>query len=137
MDEAKGHGAKIGRKREIFIACLLTESNIRNAAKKAGIGENTGWRWLQEPDFQRDYRAARRLVVSQAISQLQQACAEAVVALRQIINDESAPPSARVTAARTVLDTAVRGVELEDLTGRIEALEEVSTLTGGGHLLCR
>ena len=43
--------------------------------------------------------------------------------LRSVMNDCEAPYSTRVTAARTVLDLAIRCVEIDDLTSRIEALE--------------
>jgi len=119
-----GHGEKQTRKQEVFIANLLIEPNIRAAAKKTGIGEATGWRWLQDPIFQEQYREARRQAVSQAISQLQQASTEAVNTLRKIMNDEEAPAASRVTAARTVLDMSLKAVELEDLAQRIEQLEQ-------------
>lgn len=120
----KGHGEKQTRKQEIFIACLLTESSIRAAATKAGIGEATGWKWLQDPAFQEQYREARRQAVSQAISQLQQASTEAVNTLRKIMNDEEAPAASRITAAKIVIDNSLKAVELEDFVPRIEALEQ-------------
>ncbi len=76
-ESSLGHGEKQTRKQEIFIANLLLEPNIRAAAKKTGIGEATGWRWLQDPVFQEQYQSS--IAVSQAISQLQQASAEAVI----------------------------------------------------------
>ncbi|MDD2212178.1 MAG: hypothetical protein PHW39_02885 [Syntrophomonadaceae bacterium] len=118
-----GHGEKRSRKQEIFIAYLLTEPNIREAAKKAGIGEATAFRWMQDSSFQESYRDARRQAVSQAISQLQQASTEAVATLRNIMNDEEAPAASRVTAARSVLDTSLKAIELEDLAQRIDKLE--------------
>jgi predicted negative regulator of RcsB-dependent stress response len=124
MASIKGHGEKASRKREIFIAYLLTEPNIREAAKKAGIGENTGWRWLQDPVFKEAYQEARRAAVSQAIAQLQQASTEAVTTLRKVMADQDATPSSRVTAAKTTLEMALKSVELEDLAQRIQKLEQ-------------
>jgi len=46
-----------------------------------------------------------------------------VVALTDISQDVSCPGSARVSAARTVLELALKGVELEDLAVRVEELE--------------
>ncbi len=120
----KGHGEKASRKREIFIAYLLTEPNIREAAKKAGIGENTGWRWLQDPEFQKEYKEARREAVSQAIAQLQQATTQAVDTLKEVMADTEATPASRVTAAKTTLEMSLKAVEIEDLAQRIEALEQ-------------
>ena len=58
---------------------------------------------------------------------LQAACNVAVVALTDISQDVSCPASARVSAARIVLELALKGVELEDLAVRVEELESQVT----------
>ena len=58
-----------------------------------------------------------------ATPHLQNVAWEAVEALRSIPTDEAAPPGARVSAARSLLDQAQRAVELEDLALRIDQLE--------------
>jgi len=120
----KGHGAKFPRKSQEAIAALLTEPTIRDAAKTAGVGEKTLWRWLQDEDFCQSYREAKRQVVQQAVSRLQRITGEAVDVLRDVMADDTKPPSSRVAAARIVLDTALKFVELEDLEARVEALEK-------------
>jgi DNA-binding MurR/RpiR family transcriptional regulator len=119
----KGHGAKYDRQQEAAIIGLLTKPSIDAAAKHAGISGPTLWRWLQEPGFQAEYRKARRHALGQATAQLQQASSAAVGALKEIIEDKEAPSSARVTAARTVLEVAVKAIEVEDLEVRVQALE--------------
>ena len=83
----------------------------------------TAWRWLKDATFQAAYREARRAVVQQAITQVQHATGEAVETLRAVMQDSEAPASAKVSAAKTILETAVKAVELEDLEARIAALE--------------
>ena len=56
----KGHGEKRSRKTEQFIAALLTESTVEAAARKAGIGDVTAWRWMNDRAFADQYREARR-----------------------------------------------------------------------------
>jgi len=119
----KGHGEKLSRKQEALISALLLAPTLADAAHTAGIGEVTAWRWLKLEAFQTAYREARRQCVQQAIVQVQHATGEAVATLRAIMQDANAPASARVSAAKTVLDTAVKAVELEDLEARIAALE--------------
>ena len=46
-----------------------------------------------------------------------------MLALTDISQDVNCPASARVSAARTVLELALKGVELEDLVVRLEELE--------------
>jgi len=114
---------KMTRKKHIAIAALLDQPTIKKSAEVAGIGEVTLHRWLQDEQFREDYRKARGEVVSQAIARLQKASGEAVDTLRAIMKDDSKPASARVTSARTILDTALKALEIEDLAARIERLE--------------
>ncbi|KJS18569.1 MAG: phage protein [Peptococcaceae bacterium BRH_c4b] len=112
------------RKQEAAIAALLTAPTIAAAAQAVGISEGTLWRWLQLPEFQEKYREAKRQAVAQAIARLQQATTKAVDTLESIMTDDEAPPSSKVTAAKTVLEMAIKGIELEDLAARIETLEK-------------
>jgi hypothetical protein len=126
-----GHGQKLSRKEETAISALLTQGTLAEAASLAGIGEATLRRWLQRDDFQAAYRGARREAVSQAVAHLQRISGEAVEALRTIMNDDQKPSSARVTAARVILELSIKAVELEDLAVRIAALEALSATKGG------
>jgi len=119
----KGHGEKLSRNQERAIAALLVHPTMLKAAAAAGVGEVTLWRWLQIPGFKEQYRLARREAVSQAVGHLQGACSVAVLALTDVAQDVSCPASARVSAARTVLELALKGVELEDLAVRVDELE--------------
>lgn len=105
------------------IAALLASPSIGQAASAVGVGERTLFRWLQDSDFQAAYRAARADALTQATARLTQAAGEAIDTLREVMGDTEAPASARVSAARTVLELAVRAVELEDLVQRVEVLE--------------
>ena len=51
---------------------LLTQRNIEEAAKAAGIAPNTLLNWMKVPEFQKSYREARRAAFGQAIARLQQ-----------------------------------------------------------------
>jgi hypothetical protein len=68
----KGHGAKFGRKKEDAIIALLTQRNTEEAARAIGIGSATLLRWLQIPEFQAAFRAAKWAAYSQSIARLHQ-----------------------------------------------------------------
>ena len=125
-----GHGQKLGRKREQAIAALLSHGTIEAAADAVGIAEVTLRRWMKDSGFRAEYLEARRLAMAQATSQLQQLSSAAANALKAVIEDTSAPHSARVAAARTVFDLGYRGVEIEDLAERIGALEQKAASGG-------
>lgn len=110
-------------KHEKFLSALLASPTIESAAKVAGISESTALRTLKEPAFATVYRDARREVVSHSLTALQGACSEAVQTLRDIATDSEAPASSRVAAAKAILETSIRAVEVDDLAARVETLE--------------
>src|SRR4029453_10303841 len=114
-----GHGEKLTHKQERAIAALLVAPSITAAAQQIGVNENTLLRWLKDAAFQTTYRDARRAVVQHAIVQVQRATGEAVETLRNVMQDSESPASARVSAAKAVLDTAIKAIEVEDLEARI------------------
>jgi phage terminase small subunit len=115
---------KLTRKQEALISALLTAPSLAAAAQQAGLSEVTAWRWLKDATFQAAYREARRAVVQQAIVQVQHATGTAVQTLVAVMQDNESPSSARVSAARSILEMAIRAVEIEDLEARITALEQ-------------
>jgi hypothetical protein len=113
----------ISRQQEKALTALLTCPSITAAAQQCGVAEVTLHRWLKDTAFQAAYREARRVVVQHAIAQVQRATGEAVETLRSVMQDPEAPASARVSAAKAILETAVKGIEIDDLEVRIAALE--------------
>lgn len=54
---------------------------------------------------------------------VRKASSAAVQTLRGVMKDPAARPSARVTAARAVLEMAQKGIELKEVIDRVAALE--------------
>ncbi len=117
----KGHGEKLSRKQEQAIAALLSADSIKAAANICGVSEVSLWRWLQQPQFQTSYRAARRQIVERAVSELQTATSEAVATLRRNLHCENV--NAEIRAAQIIIEQAIKGMELLDLQERLEVLE--------------
>ena len=117
--------AKLTPKQEKAIVALLTHPTVEAAAAVLNISPATIYRWLQDPAFDAAYRQARREAVRQAIARLQQVSGKAVDALLEVIDTEytPAPPAVRVSAAKTILEFALKAIEIEDLQARLEALE--------------
>lgn len=106
------------------IAELLTARTIDEAARRSGVAERTLRRWLDRADFRAALRAEQRGLMQQVTSRLQVASSRAVDALTVVLDDLTAPASARVSAARTVLELAREGVEVEAIAARLDALEQ-------------
>jgi len=118
------NNGRISRTQERAVAALLTCPSVPGAAKKAGVAERSLYRWLGRDDFQAAYRKERRKVVSHAVATIQGAMTEAVSTLQTIMRDDEASASAKVSAARVILDLGLKAVEISDLTERVEVLEK-------------
>jgi len=116
---------KLPPKAEKVLTALLHHGAVRSAAKEAGVSEATVFRYLQDPEFQRRYRAARASVVDAAIALMQRLCSHAVSTLGTVMHDTEAPASARVSAARTILEQSIGGVELTELRQEIEDIKQM------------
>ena len=122
----KGHGAKFERKQEEAIAALLTQRNIEEAAKAAGIAPNTLLNWMKVPEFQTAYREARRAAFGQAIARLQQGTSAAATTLLKTMIDPSTPASVKVRAAEAIFNHAAKAIEIEDIEARVAELERAA-----------
>ena len=132
MSEASsgGHGDQRERA-ELLIAALLTEPTYEKAARAAKISKATVLRRMRDPEFRSAYRAARRDLLEATLGRLQRASTEAVQTLQAALGCRV--PSVRVTAARSILDYALRVGELMDLEERVELLEQRGELDRGGQ----
>lgn len=115
-----------GSKRDKAIMALLTQPTIQEAAKSIGISDTTLWRWMQEEEFSTRYKEAKQLAFNQAMGRLQQVSSIAVDTLQSVMEDETAPPSSRVSAAKTVLELSHKSFEIQELAEKIAELERLA-----------
>jgi hypothetical protein len=108
------------------VLALLEHASVQKAAAAVNISDVTLWRWMQQEEFQRRLRTARRQAYAQSIGRLQQSSAVAVNTLLRVMTDSSAPAASRVRAARAVLKHAAWAIEIEDLNWRVTDLERAA-----------
>ena len=115
--------AELTPEEERALEALLSHTTQAEAAEACGLSAKTLRLWLRtKPHFLAAYREARREVMRMCSARLQAATVKAVQTLEAVM-DEKDSPSARVSAARAILDSALRANEQEDLAERIEQLE--------------
>ena len=105
----------------------------REAAQTAGIGESTLRGYLQEPEFQIRYRQAFGELVENAARQAQQAITPALSTLREIMEDGDEQAQARISAARSVLEYAIKLTEQTDILEQLRELEKWREETDGNR----
>lgn len=111
-------------KQERTIMALLTEPTYAQAAKAAGIGETTLYRWLDDEEFSKAFKSTRKKAFSQSVSHLQQVVASAVQTLKDVMEDPESPASSRVTAAKAVIEMAYKAYEMEDLAAELDQIKK-------------
>jgi hypothetical protein len=107
--------------REKVVAVLLEAATITEAAAKCDLNERTLRRYLDDAEFQKEFRAARRLAFEQNITRLQSLHGRAVDALERNLNCEN--PSVEVRAAQIVVEASRKDFETLDILERLETLE--------------
>ncbi|MBP5614065.1 MAG: hypothetical protein J6X35_07995 [Bacteroidales bacterium] len=101
----------------------MTQPTKAAAAAAAGIAPRTLRDYLADPDFQTEYKKAFGQLVQEATRQAQQALSPAIFTLRDIVEDEDASSSARIAAARSLLEYGLRLTEFADILAELEAVE--------------
>jgi hypothetical protein len=107
--------------KEKVLSALLESATISDAAIKCRLNEKTVRRYLADAEFQKEFRAARRVVFEQNIIRLQSLHAGAVDALERNLNCEI--PACEIRAAQIVIESTRKDFETLDILSRIETLE--------------
>lgn len=102
---------------------LLTHSSKAEAARAAQISTRTLSKYLADDEFQAAYKAAVSELVGDATRQAQQALSPALSALQSIVVDDSEPSSARISAARALLEYGLKFTEFNDVLTELRRLE--------------
>ena len=104
----------------LLITALLAGETLGDAAKRAGVGEQTVRRRLREPAFRNQLNTMTDELLSATIASLTSASVEAVQVLRTLFTE--GPPTVRLGAARAVLEATPRWRE-NSVELRLSALE--------------
>lgn len=121
-----GHGVKLTRKQEQAIAALIEHGTAKMAAEAVGVHRHTLTKWQRLTAFQHAYREVRRAIVEASLARTQNLAIQAVATLER--NMSSGVPAVEVSAARAIIEHAVKGIELIDVIERVDELEQASAM---------
>lgn len=111
-------------KDEIIINGLLSYPTIREASRNIGIPESTVYNRLRDASFQSKYTKAKSEMLTQSCGYLRARVADATDTIVSVMADKDVPPQSRISAARTVLQYALKLTETTEILQRLEALED-------------
>jgi len=106
------------------IASLVASGDLGTAAETSGVSARTLQRWLATPAFQKALAEAETEALRGAARKLGRLADKALRVLEAVMDSRDAADNARLRAAATVLDTALRWREAADLEARVCKLEE-------------
>ncbi|MFM8320970.1 MAG: transposase family protein [Chloroflexota bacterium] len=106
------------------IAALLQARNVSDAARMAGVGERTLYRWMGDPLFRAALASAEGDAIDQATRRLVGLQDGAIDLLQAMLEDPTAAAAVRLRAAQSVLDYLLKLRELRDVEARLAALEK-------------
>jgi len=110
-------------KQRRFVSAMLTSRTVAQAADLAQISRKTGERWLSDANVKAALTEAQSVALGGVTRQLVDAMSGAIGTLEAIHTDTAAPATARVSAARAILDSGLKYAELVDLAQRVTELE--------------
>ena len=105
-----------------FLPVLLASANYTEACKAGRVSRDTLYEWLKDPAFKAELGRQRDELVAQGFALLSQSVVKAVETLVGLL--DAGDGRLKRLAAKDILDQHARFRELDELTRRIEAIEE-------------
>ena len=103
---------------------VLTQPTLKAAAEKAGISVKTLMRYRKRPEFQVAYQEAKLEMFGTAMQKAQAYALEALETLREIQNNPALNESARVSAAKGILELGVQLHSMEAIEAELAELRK-------------
>lgn len=109
--------------RDNAITALVTNPTVKGAAAACGVSEKTLHAWLNEPAFAEKVQKAQNTITRRSIGRVLLSVGQAIDVLEEIMLDKESNVGPRVTAAKAIMDHALRVYELESVQQRLDVLE--------------
>lgn len=113
---------KLTARQAKFLPVLLASPTYAEACRKGRVSRDTLYEWFKDPAFKAELDRQRSELVAQGLTLLSQSVTKAVETLVGLLDGSDA--RLKRLAAKDILDQHVKFREMEDLTQRIERIEE-------------
>jgi len=107
-----------------FIQALLACGNISKAAEAVGITRRTAYRYMNDENVRQMLMELQQETLRAVCQKALDEMVRALVVLVDIASDATVPAQARVSAAKSIIDTATKLYDVANLTERVRALEQ-------------
>ncbi len=110
---------------ESLISILAAGTSVQEAAVKAGVGERTAFRRLNDPEFRQRLAHTKGQMLEAVSTRLVASASSACEELERLLK-KAESESVRLGAARTILEQVLRMREFVEIDQRLLALEQRS-----------
>ena len=110
-----------GRQQKLLIELVKTP-DIQTAAKAAGVGRTTAYRWLEEPAFAEELAHLRNEVMKEALGSVKLLTTRAAEELHRLINTDN--ERLRRLVCKDILSYSIRVRNTEEIERRLASLEK-------------
>jgi len=114
---------KLSERQKKAIPFLVNSPTVEGGCKGAKISRDTYYQWLSDPLFKDELKRHRDQVIEEALNIMKANMTKAVNALVSLLNTKS--EFLKRAVANDILGHVLKSKELEDLEGRITALEKI------------
>lgn len=112
------------RNYEQIALLVLTQPTLKMAAEKAGISYKTLTRYRKNPEFQAVLQAEKVAIFHDTMQKAQAYTMEALETLREIQNNSALNESARVSAAKGILELGTQLHSMEAIEAELAELRK-------------
>ena len=113
------------QKQQAFLQAMLTSKTVEEATEKADITRNTAYRYLNNDEWQKEYRQKRNELTDTLTSHLLQLGTQAIETLESNMTDPDATPATKNTTAKTILDYIYSNYDREQIVEELEEIREI------------
>lgn len=104
---------------------MITQPSVAQASKACGLSETQIYARLKEPEFAKQYKEARRDLLTNCAAALQNRMGAATEKLAEVMDDDGTPAQARIQAASAILRFGLTLTEKVDILERLDELEQL------------
>ena len=113
-------------KQELAMPYVVAAGSIREGARAAQISRATVKRWMDDPAFRAELDDQRRAAVALARNEFQRLAVRSIQTLAELLEHSDA--RIRLSAARTITQTAIKTGDTQDIRQRMEVIDEAVEL---------
>jgi hypothetical protein len=102
---------------------ILRAKSVEAGCLDAGISKTLFYQWLRKPEFAREYKRQRDVLINEAMESLKASVGKAVDTLTGLLETKS--ESLRRAVANDILTHIMKMKELQDMESRLDSIERI------------